>query len=72
MTKTFERFLRSFSDEELVAFAGERSRLQPPYWRALMLALRIEAGRRGLHLENELPPPTPATGTPTATRTGTA
>ena len=48
MTKTFERFLRSFSDEDLEAFARERSALQPPYWRTLRVALRIELDRRGL------------------------
>ena len=54
MTKTFERFLRSFSDEELTRFAQERSGLNPPYWRVMSLALQIEADRRGLSLEADL------------------
>jgi|GEM_PF-6189563 len=54
MTKTFERFLRSFSDDELAAFAQERSRIRPPYWKVLQLALRIEATRRGLTLDDDL------------------
>ena len=54
MTKTFERFLRSFSDEELVSFAQERSRIRPPYWRFLQGALRIEADRRGLRYESDV------------------
>ncbi len=54
MTKTFERFLHAFTDEELVAFARERSGVQPPYWKTMRLALRIEAERRGLALEGEL------------------
>ncbi|MEX1296054.1 MAG: hypothetical protein AB1Z67_07775 [Candidatus Limnocylindrales bacterium] len=54
MTKTFERFLRSFSDEELVAFAGDRGRQQPPYWKAMRLALRIEATRRRLRLDEDV------------------
>ena len=48
MTKTFERFLRSFSDEDLEVFARERGAVSPPYWRALRTALRIELDRRGL------------------------
>ena len=51
MTKTFERFLRSFSDEELVRFAAERSLVRPPYWRMLHLALQGERARRGLDVE---------------------
>ena len=54
MTKTFERFLRSFSDEELVSFAQERSRVRPPYWRFLQVALRIESDRRGLIYESDV------------------
>lgn len=54
MTKTFERFLHAFTDEELIAFAQERGRVQPPYWRTMQLALRIEADRRGLHLDGGL------------------
>ena len=37
MTKTFERFLRSFSDAELKAFAHTRAEVRPPYWRAMQL-----------------------------------
>ncbi len=51
MTRTFERFLRSFSDEELVRFAAERSLVRPPYWRMLRLALQVEMARRGLDVE---------------------
>ena len=51
MTQAFERFLRSFSDEELLRFAQERSEARPPYWRTMRLALAIEAHRRGLTLE---------------------
>jgi hypothetical protein len=55
MTKTFERFLRSFSDEQLASFAQERGRIRPPYWRALQVALRIESDRRGLRYEADVP-----------------
>lgn len=51
MTQAFERFLRSFSDEELQRFARERGEARPPYWRAMRLALAIEAHRRGLALD---------------------
>lgn len=54
MTKTFERFLRSFSDEELIAFAQDRSRVSPPYWKVMRLALRIEAGRRDLRFDEDI------------------
>ena len=54
MTQAFERFLRSFSDEELTAFAQERRRVNPPYWKLMQVALRIEASRRGLALDQEL------------------
>ena len=54
MTKTFERFLRSLSDEELTAFARDRARVRPPYWRTLRIALRVESYRRGLRLDDEL------------------
>jgi hypothetical protein len=54
MTKTFERFLRSFSDEELASFARERSHIRPPYWRSLQVALRIESDRRGLSYESDV------------------
>ena len=53
MTKTFERFLRAFSDDELAAFAQDRAEARPPYWKTMQLALRIEASRRGLLLDNE-------------------
>ena len=58
MTRTFERFLRSFNDEDLKAFAHERATLRPPYWQAMQLALRIEAGRRGLRLDDDSTGPT--------------
>jgi hypothetical protein len=48
MTRAFERFLRSFSDEELLAFARDRGAQRPPYWRTLRVALAIELDRRGL------------------------
>lgn len=54
MTKTFERFLRSFSDKELVRFAEERGAMRPPYWRVLQLGLQIEMSRRGLALDEDL------------------
>jgi hypothetical protein len=54
MTQTFERFLRSFSDDELTAFVQERRRVNPPYWKLMQVALRIEASRRGLALDEEL------------------
>ena len=54
MTKTFERFLRTFTDEELIVFAEERSRVHPPYWRVMQLALRIEADRRGLRVDDDV------------------
>ena len=53
MTKTFERFLRSFTDQELTAFVYERDQVRPPYWKAMQLALRIELDRRGLRLEDD-------------------
>lgn len=59
MTKTFERFLRSFSDEDLTAFARDREVRRPPYWQAMQVALRIEAARRGLHLDGDWSGPTP-------------
>jgi len=61
MTKTFERFLRSFSDDDLVAFARDRGRARPPYWRVMRTALRIEASRRGLRLEGDPSEPTAVT-----------
>ena len=54
MTKTFERFLRSFSDDELMTFAQDRARVGPPYWKVMRLALRIEADRRGLGHDEKL------------------
>ena len=64
MTKTFERFLHAFTDEELIAFAQERGRVRPPYWKTMQLALRIEADRRGLHPDGGRGkvPMTPASG----------
>jgi hypothetical protein len=50
MTRTFERFLRAFDDDELARFARERAVVRPPYWRALQLALQVEADRRGLRV----------------------
>jgi len=72
MTKTFERFLRSFSDEELTAFAQDRGRVQPPYWKVMRLALRVEASRRGLRFDEDT---AETVAEPTAepkARTGTA
>ena len=54
MTKTFERFLRSFSDDELLAFAQERASVRPPYWRMMRLALQIELSRRDLAVDRDL------------------
>ncbi len=51
MTKTFERFLRSLSDEDLLRFAEARRAVEPPYWRVMCVALAIEAGRRGLEVD---------------------
>ena len=70
MTKSFERFLRSFSDDELVAFAQDRRQAQPPYWKVMRLALRIEATRRGLALDALSEAGSEVTTAP-ATRTGT-
>jgi hypothetical protein len=53
VTKAFERFLRSFSDEELRRFAEHRSAARPPYWRVMRLALQVEMGRRGLDLDSD-------------------
>ena len=72
MTKTFERFLRSFSDEELLAFARERVRVQPPYWKVMRLALSIEAGRRGLRLDDGSTEPSAGAPQGPPARTGTA
>ena len=71
VTKTFERFLRSFSDDELTAFARERGSVQPPYWKVMRLALRVEASRRGLRLDEDLAEAATTTSGPRA-RTGTA
>ena len=54
MTKTFERFLRSFSDEDLASFVRDRGRVRPPYWKAMRLALQVEAARRDLRFDQEL------------------
>ena len=54
MTRTFERFLRSFADDELVRFAHARAGANPPYWRVMQFALRVEADRRGIRLDHEL------------------
>lgn len=70
MTKSFERFLHAFSDDELVAFAQDRSLAQPPYWKVMRLALRIEATRRGLALDVALSEPGSEVTTAPATRTG--
>lgn len=72
MTRTFERFLRSFSDEELTAFAQDRARVRPPYWKTLQLAMRIETDRRGLRLDDELPGSVDGAPPASAARAGTA
>ncbi len=72
MTKTFERFLRSFSDEELTAFAHDRGRVQPPYWKVMRLALQVEAGRRGLRFDEDIAEPVGDTTSEPKARTGTA
>ena len=72
MTKTFERFLRSFSDEELARFAQERQRIRPPYWRFLQVALRIEADRRGLRYQDDLLGPPTGPSSEQGARRGTA
>ena len=72
MTKTFERFLRSFSDDELTEFAQDRARVRPPYWRAMQLALRIEVDRRGLRFDKELLGPATGPAAEGEARTGTA
>ncbi len=72
MTKTFERFLRSFSDDELMSFAQDRARVGPPYWKVMRLALRIEATRRGLRLDEVPAELAAAAPTEPDTRTGTA
>jgi hypothetical protein len=51
MTKAFERFLRSFSDDDLAAFAKEQVEKRPPYRRVMEVALRIELDRRDLRLD---------------------
>ena len=72
MTKTFERFLRSFSDDELRAFAQDRGRAQPPYWKVMRLALRVEASRRNLRLDEDIAELIGATTSEPEARTGTA
>jgi hypothetical protein len=69
MTKTFERFLRSFSDEDLDAFARDRREKRPPYWRVMEVALRIELSRRGLALDEDVSG-TPSKQGSTITRSG--
>lgn len=72
MTKTFERFLHSFSDDELIAFAEDRHRARPPYWKVLRMALRIEADRRGLRLDEDLAKAIATTSPDHEARAGTA
>jgi hypothetical protein len=72
MTKTFERFLRSFSDEELAAFAQDRGRVQPPYWKVMRLALQVEATRRELRLVQDVAEDMADTTSEPEPRTGTA
>ena len=72
MTKTFERFLRSFTDEELAAFAQDRGRVRPPYWKAMRLALRVEATRRSLRLDEHLAEAVADTTSEPEPQTGTA
>ena len=72
MTKAFERFLRSFSDDELAAFARDRATVRPPYWKLMRVALRIEAGRRGLRLEDDVRSQLEGDAPTTGVRSGTA
>ena len=72
MTKTFERFLRSFSDDELRAFAQDRGRVRPPYWKVLRLALRVEAARRDLRFDADLAEVLGDGASEPESRTGTA
>ncbi len=51
LTKAFERFLRSFSDEDLQALAEEQVERRPVYRRAIEVAVRIELDRRDLRLD---------------------
>jgi hypothetical protein len=50
LTKAFERFLRSFSDDDLTAYAQEQLESRPPFRRVMEVAVRIELDRRGLDL----------------------
>ena len=72
MTKTFERFLRSFTDDELTLFAQERAAVHPPYWKVMRLALQIELGRRGLKLEDDVAQVLPVDGPAVPTRSASA
>jgi hypothetical protein len=72
MTKTFERFLRSFTDDELTAFAQDRGRARPPYWKLLRLALLVEADRRQLRFDGATAELIGETTPRPKTRTGTA
>ncbi len=72
MTKTFERFLRSFSDEELAAFARDRGRARPPYWKVMRLALQVEADRRHLRFEEDIAELITSSAAEPEARTGTA
>lgn len=56
MTRAFERFLRSFSDDDLTAFAREQVAKRPPYRRLMEVALRIELARRDLRLDMDPEP----------------
>mgnify|MGYP001815792258 CR=1 FL=1 len=71
MTKTFERFLHSFSDDQLIAFAQDRGRVRPPYWKVLRLALEVEANRRQLRLDAD-DAELVGTTAPSEARSGTA
>jgi hypothetical protein len=72
MTRTFERFLRSFSDDELIAFARERSNVGAPYWKVMRLAIRIEADRRGLGHDKDLADAISSTASGPRARAGSA
>ena len=72
MTKTFERFLRSFTDDELIAFAQDRRRARPPYWKVMRLALQVEATRRQLRLDEHTTESLPSIIPGPEVRSGTA
>jgi hypothetical protein len=72
MTQAFERVQRAVSEEVLIAFGRDRAAASPPYWKRKRRGLRIEAGRRGRHLVDEVLAQTEADEVDAGASVGTA